>query len=49
MAPEDKPEGDMTWIAGYWAWDDDRADYLVGQRLLARQAARQGLGARLLA
>ena len=28
MAPEDKPEGDMTWIAGYWAWDDDRADYL---------------------
>ena len=28
MAPEERPEGDMTWIGGYWAWDDDRADYL---------------------
>src|SRR5262249_53953855 len=28
MAPDEKPEGDVSWIAGYWAWDDDRADYL---------------------
>src|SRR5262245_23437853 len=28
MPPEEKPEGDMVWIAGYWAWDDDRNDYL---------------------
>jgi len=28
MAPDDKPEGDVTWISGYWAWDDDRTDYL---------------------
>jgi len=26
--PADKPEGDMIWIGGYWAWDDDRSDYL---------------------
>ena len=28
MPPEDKPEGNVIWIGGYWAWDDDRADYL---------------------
>ena len=28
MPPEEKPDGDVTWIGGYWAWDDDRADYL---------------------
>lgn len=28
MPPEEKPEGDAVWIGGYWAWDDDRADYL---------------------
>jgi hypothetical protein len=28
MAPEQKPEGDAVWIGGYWAWDDDRKDYL---------------------
>jgi hypothetical protein len=28
MAPEERPEGEVVWIGGYWAWDDDRADYL---------------------
>jgi hypothetical protein len=28
LPPEQKPEGDVQWIGGYWAWDDDRADYL---------------------
>jgi hypothetical protein len=29
MPPEDKPAGkDMVWIGGYWAWDDDRKDFL---------------------
>jgi len=28
MPPEEKPEGNVTWIAGYWAWDDDKSDYL---------------------
>jgi hypothetical protein len=28
MPPAQKPEGDSTWIGGYWAWDDDRKDFL---------------------
>ena len=24
MPPEEKPEGNVVWIGGYWAWDDDR-------------------------
>ena len=28
MPPEQKPEGDVAWIGGYWGWDDDRKDYL---------------------
>src|SRR5581483_726268 len=29
VAPDQKPEGDnVQWISGYWAWDDDRGDYL---------------------
>ncbi len=29
MPPEEKPAGDnVTWIPGYWAWDDERADFL---------------------
>jgi hypothetical protein len=26
--PAEKPEGHAVWIPGYWAWDDDRKDYL---------------------
>jgi hypothetical protein len=27
--PDQKPDGDnVQWIPGYWAWDDDTADYL---------------------
>jgi hypothetical protein len=29
VAPEQKPDGDdVQWLSGYWAWDDDRTDYL---------------------
>ncbi len=29
LPPEERPEGDnVTWIPGYWAWDDERTDYL---------------------
>ena len=28
MPPEDKPAGDAVWIGGYWAWDDERSDFL---------------------
>jgi hypothetical protein len=28
MPPAEKPEGDVIWIGGYWAWDDERKDYL---------------------
>jgi len=28
IPPEQKPEGDVDWVPGYWAWDDDRADFI---------------------
>jgi len=29
LPPEQQPEGaNVTWIGGYWAWDDDQNDYL---------------------
>ncbi len=29
IAPEQRPEGDnVAWIPGYWAWDDEREDFL---------------------
>jgi hypothetical protein len=29
MPPDQKPEGDsVKWISGYWAWDEDRTDFL---------------------
>lgn len=28
MPPQEKPEGQVIWIGGYWAWDDDRKDFL---------------------
>ncbi len=28
MPPEEKPEGDVVWIGGYYSWDDDRADFM---------------------
>ncbi|MFZ0451823.1 MAG: YXWGXW repeat-containing protein, partial [Desulfatiglandaceae bacterium] len=28
IPPEQKPEGDVQWIPGYWAWDDERNGYI---------------------
>lgn len=28
LPPAEKPEGAVVWIGGYWAWDDERSDYL---------------------
>lgn len=29
LPPEERPEGDnVAWIPGYWAWDDERNDFL---------------------
>ncbi len=28
IPPDQKPEGDVEWIPGYWAWDDDRTDFI---------------------
>src|SRR5262245_20378706 len=29
VPPDEKPEGDnVVWVPGYWAWDDERNDYL---------------------
>ncbi len=28
MPPDTKPEGNVIWVGGYWAWDDDRKDFL---------------------
>jgi hypothetical protein len=29
VPPEERPEGDnVTWIPGYWGWDDERSDFL---------------------
>src|SRR6185503_2341386 len=29
VPPEQRPEGaNVTWIPGYWAWDDERNDFL---------------------
>ena len=28
LPPDQKPEGDVEWIPGYWGWDDDRNDFV---------------------
>src|SRR5262245_52107742 len=28
MPPDEQPEGNVVWIGGYWAYDDDRSDFL---------------------
>src|SRR5438093_8875804 len=29
LPPDERPEGaNVAWIPGYWAWDDDREDFL---------------------
>ena len=28
IPPDQKPDGDVDWIPGYWGWDDDRNDFI---------------------
>jgi len=28
LPPQEKPDGQVIWIGGYWAWDDERKDFL---------------------
>lgn len=28
IPPDQKPDGDVDWIPGYWGWDDDRDDFI---------------------
>jgi hypothetical protein len=28
LPPDQKPEGDIVWIPGYWSWDEERQDYI---------------------
>jgi hypothetical protein len=28
IPPDQKPKGDVQWISGYWAWDDERNEYI---------------------
>lgn len=28
MPPDERPEGDVIWVPGYFAWDDERQDFL---------------------
>jgi len=28
ISPEQKPEGNVQWIPGYWGWDDERNEYI---------------------
>ena len=28
IPPAEKPEGNVQWIPGYWAWDDDKNDFI---------------------
>jgi hypothetical protein len=28
IPPDQRPEGDVEWIPGYWAWDDERNEYI---------------------
>jgi len=28
IPPNQKPEGDVQWVSGYWAWDDERNEYI---------------------
>src|SRR5450432_600932 len=28
LPPAEKPDGNVIWISGYWAYDDDRKDFL---------------------
>lgn len=28
IPPEQKPDGNVQWITGYWAWDDEREEYI---------------------
>ena len=49
VPPDEKPEGtNVTWIPGYWAWDDERNDFLWVSGNLARSATRPRMDGWLL-
>lgn len=49
LPPEEKPDGDVLWIGGYWAWDDDRNDFLWVSGTWRKAPPRQAVGGGLLA
>jgi hypothetical protein len=28
MPPDERPDGDVIWVPGYWSWDEERNDFL---------------------
>ena len=49
LPPDQKPEGaNVAWIPGYWAWDDERSDFLWVSGVWRTPAARPPVGAWLL-
>ena len=50
LPPEFKPDGEnVEWISGYWAWDDQRNDFIWISGVWRNISARTALGSRLLA
>lgn len=49
LPPDQKPEGEnVAWIPGYWAWDDEREDFLWVSGIVVRPSSGPPMGARLL-
>ena len=49
LPPEQKPEGaNVTWIPGYWGWDDERSDFLWVSGVWRRPATGPSMGPWLL-
>ena len=48
VPPAEKPEGDYAWIPGYWAWDQDRDNFIWVTGAWRIPPPGDDLGARLL-
>ena len=49
LPPDERPEGgNVAWIPGYWAWDDERSDFLWVSGIWRSATTRPAVGARLL-